>query len=59
MNNERTMFYILEKQIDGEWYEWGQYGVSEIHALVEAAWEFGKLGIPVRVTVGREESGDA
>ncbi len=53
-----TMFFILEKKIDGEFYEWGTYGVSEIHALVEAAWEFGKLGIPVRVTVGQEERAD-
>lgn len=44
------MVFTLEKQIDGEWYEWGRYGVSEIHALVEAAWQFGKMGIPVRVT---------
>ena len=53
---QATMFFILEKQIDGEWYEWGRYGVSEIHALVEAAWQFGKMGIPVRVTEVDAES---
>jgi len=52
------MVFTLEKLIDGEWYEWGRYGVSEIHALIEAAWEFGKMGIPVRVTVGQEERAD-
>lgn len=51
------MFYVLEKQIDGEWYEWGRYGASEIHCLAEAAWQFGKMGVPVRVVESSADEG--
>lgn len=52
------MFYNLEKCIDGEWYLWAAYGVSEIDALVQAVWMFGRTGIPVRIRVtdSREDS---
>ena len=45
------MYYELYKNVDGEYDCWDQYGASEVHRLVEDAWHFGKMGIPVKVVM--------
>lgn len=44
------MYYRLMKCVDGEWDVWCDYGESELHCMVEDAWKFGKMGIPVKLT---------
>lgn len=49
------MYLTLEKKVNGRWAVWDTYDTEErgtVQAAVSAAWEFGRLKIPVRIVNG-------